>query len=280
MNKYLKSSLYLLVAILVGVTAVYAGTLTPPGAPAKTMKSLSDLYELVNTGSNTPSTDFTTPTTVSSTMHSLGDTYDLLKDKITAIDDTKILTGTNIFGVDGTATAGYAFPSKPLQTTFGTSNYCTDATGATISCTGTGQDGEFNAGQAHSYTDNGDETVTDNATGLMWQKCSIGLSGSDCATGTATQMDWTTALSTCNALDFAGHTDWKLPNRFELDSLLNLYNGSPAIDTSKFPATQSNYYWSSTTYVNDPTNAWGVNFYNGLTNNYYKAGSNYVRCVR
>ncbi|ETB63572.1 TPA: DUF1566 domain-containing protein [Candidatus Nomurabacteria bacterium] len=106
MKKLLKTIPYIIIAVLVGVTVAYAGTLTPPGAPAKSMKSLSDLYELVNTGANTPSTDFTTPSTVASTMTSIGDVYDTLKTKITDIDSTKILTGTTIFGKAGSASAG------------------------------------------------------------------------------------------------------------------------------------------------------------------------------
>ena len=47
---------------------------------------------------------------------------------------------------------------------------CFDVAGATISCAGTGQDGEFQAGSVRSFTDNLDGTVTDNATGLMWEK--------------------------------------------------------------------------------------------------------------
>ena len=285
MKKYLKTISYIIVSILVGITAVYAGTLTPPGAPAKTMKSLTDLYELINTGANTPSTDFTTPTAVSSTMHSLGDIYDLMKDKIDDIDASTILTGNTILGVEGTATAGtsgYEFPSKPLQTTLGTSNYCTDATGAVISCTGTGQDGEFNAGQPHDYTDNGDGTVTDNATGLMWQKCTVGLSGEDCATGTATtQASWTAALATCNDLSLAGHTDWKLPNINELESIINRQYVNPAIDRTTFPNTQSGNYWSSSTYVGSQSIAWLVNFYSGNTSVNGKTNSGLLaRCVR
>jgi hypothetical protein len=105
MKKLLSTIPYLLVAILVGVTVTYAGNLTPPGAPAKTMKSLADLYELVNTGSDTPSVDFTTPGVISATMNSIEDIYDLLTTNIAAIDPATVLTGTTIFGVDGSASA-------------------------------------------------------------------------------------------------------------------------------------------------------------------------------
>jgi len=45
-------------------------------------------------------------------------------------------------------------------------------------------------------------------------------------------------------------------------------------------ATQSSNYWSSSTYQNNPNNAWNVNFNNGNTNNNNKTNSNYVRAVR
>ena len=47
---------------------------------------------------------------------------------------------------------------------------CWDSLGAPITCAGTGQDGELQKGAARSYTDNGDGTITDNTTGLMWEK--------------------------------------------------------------------------------------------------------------
>lgn len=282
MKKILKTLPYLLIAILVGFTAVYAGSLTPPGAPAKTMKSLSDLYELINTGANAPSTVFDTPGTVSSTMNSLNDIYDLMAGKIEDIDAATILTGTIIFGVEGEAIEGSSFPSTPLQTTLGTSNYCTDATGAVISCIGTGQDGEFNAGQPHNYTDNSDGTVTDNATGLMWQKCNVGLSGADCATGTVTlQASWTAALATCNDLSLAGHTDWKLPNINELSSIINFQYANPAIDITTFPNFSSTYYWSSSTLMSNKASALIVGFQSGIPTSFVKTNPNLLAlCVR
>jgi hypothetical protein len=104
MKKFLKIVPFIVLSVLIGVTVTYAGNLTAPvGAPSKTMKSFADLYALIHTGTNTPSTDFTTPSTVAPTMNSVGDIYDLMTTKIANIDPSKILIGTTIFGKAGTA---------------------------------------------------------------------------------------------------------------------------------------------------------------------------------
>ena len=64
---------------------------------------------------------------------------------------------------------------------------CWDSTGAPISCTGTGHDGDTQTGAPFSFTDNGDGTITDNRTGLMWEKLS-----DDGSMGT-TEKDWQAA---------------------------------------------------------------------------------------
>jgi len=107
----------------------------------------------------------------------------------------------------------------------------------------------------NSFTDNGDGTVTDAATGLMWSK-----------TDSGSAMTWQNALAwvqTRNAANYQGHNDWRLPNVKELHTLVNHanapdYNGLPAIDTAYFTCTASTnengvtdypYYWSSTTHA-------------------------------
>lgn len=103
----------------------------------------------------------------------------------------------------------------------------------------------------NSFTDNGDKTITDSATGLMWEQDDSG------------PMDWDTAISTCESATTAGHSDWRLPNIKELHSITDYsnapsYNGKPALDTTYFNATEFNneegnadygYYWSSTTHA-------------------------------
>ncbi len=178
---------------------------------------------------------------------------------------TNIKSGTSIFGIAGSFTGNSAKLLKTNQT------ICYDATGAVISCTGTGQDGELQKGVARSYTDNGDGTITDNNTGLIWQK-----------QDNATTYTWANALAYCNANTAAlPGTGWRLPNVYELYSLVDFgIAAAPFINLTYFPATQSNFYWSSTTYPAVYSYAMLVSFGYGYAGNVGKTSSGYVRCVR
>ena len=115
---------------------------------------------------------------------------------------------------------------------------------------------------------NGDGTVTDTSTGLMWQQ------------QTAGPMTWEEAISYCEGLSLGGYNDWRLPNRNELQSLVDYTRYCPAIDTTVFPGTMSSNYWSSTTCAYYTSYAWCVGFHDGFV--YYdgKSSSYYVRAVR
>jgi len=65
------------------------------------------------------------------------------------------------------------------------------------------------------YSDNGNGTVTDHHTGLMWKQCSEGQSGAACS-GSVTTMRWAAALAAGANSSFAGFNDWRLPNTKEL----------------------------------------------------------------
>jgi len=80
----------------------------------------------------------------------------------------------------------------------------------------TGDDGYYQKGTPFSYTDNGDGTISDNATGLMWARDG---SGAGCANGL--KKTWDDAIDWANGLFFAGREDWRLPNARELLSLVN-----------------------------------------------------------
>ena len=139
-----------------------------------------------------------------------------------------------------------------------------------------------------AFTDNGDGTITDSTTGLVWDKCSRGqvwdnTTPPGTCTGVASTHTWAAALAEATAANSASHrgqADWRLPNRTELESLVQLNAASPAIDGTYFPATPSNWYWTSTTYAPDPAYAWGVGFDNGYANAYDRTDSNHVRLVR
>jgi hypothetical protein len=155
---------------------------------------------------------------------------------------------------------------------------CYNATGPVL-CPAPGaalaQDGSYVPGAAQpSYTiyDAGGAMVTvDNRTGLMW----VTNSG-------ATTYSWAAALEGCENLFFASYSDWRLPNARELMSLVDYgTDPGPTIKSSFFPGTQANYYWTSTTYVQDPALAWYVDFSAGYLNRDDKvSGASHARCVR
>lgn len=131
-----------------------------------------------------------------------------------------------------------------------------------------------------AFTDHGNGTVTHSLTGLMWKQCAEGLSGAGCATGAATAMTWGTALAAAKNANFADHSDWRLPNKKELESIVELCGYNPNINQDIFPATPASYFWSGSSYVPDPPNAWVVYFSSGNTYAGSKSLDGYVRLVR
>jgi hypothetical protein len=169
---------------------------------------------------------------------------------------------------------------------------CYDAGGSVIACAGTGQDGESQNGLARSFTDNGDGTITDNNSGLMWEK----LSDDDSIHDKDTTYTWANAfaskVATLNGASFAGYSDWRMPSTAELETLKNFGAVSPAVypafntgcmatcTVTTCSCTQSAYYWSSTTYQNGPSYAWSVSFADGFTFATGKTSTYYARAVR
>lgn len=158
-----------------------------------------------------------------------------------------------------------------------------------------GQDAHYSGNQP-SYTDNGDGTITDNVTGLMWEQ-SMGK-----------KIAFTDASAKAAASNLGGHTDWRVPTIKELYSLI-LFTGSVSGESAIELFIDDNYFnqplgnvsegereidaqtWSSTEYVgktmiNDAT-VFGVNFVDGRIKGYpkYKPGTTtgmtmYFRMVR
>ena len=111
--------------------------------------------------------------------------------------------------------------------------------------------------------------MTDNRTGLMWQKCPAGSSGSDCSVGSADTYSWAGALQYAQTLNasggFANFSDWRLPNTKELESLVEEACYDPAINISLFPNNGNSLYWSSSPRADAPVYAWAVKFDWGAT---------------
>ena len=134
-----------------------------------------------------------------------------------------------------------------------------------------GDDGTYQTGLAFDYTDNGDGTVMDNNTSLMW------IQHGNLRGGTT---NWAEAINYCEGLNYAGHTDWRLPNAKELHSIVVYEGAAPFINGTYFTNTVSNYYWTSTTYAVTTTYALVVNFNSGRIYSGSKVGGCYVRPVR
>ena len=118
------------------------------------------------------------------------------------------------------------------------------------------------------YIDNGNGTVTDTKTGLMWQQA------------TSSNMLWDGALQYCEDLTLASHDDLRLPTIQELQSIVDYSRHNPAIDTAYFPGTLPSWYWSSTTYAYDSSYAWCAYFYDGYVSSCGKGNYLDVRAVR
>ena len=133
-------------------------------------------------------------------------------------------------------------------------------------------------------TDNGNGTVTDSKTRLMWKQCSEGLSGTGCVAGVAQTFSWQGALQQAqivnNSGGFAGFTDWRLPNIKELSSITENQCYAPAINLTHFPNTPSSYFWSASPNVDYGDSAWGVGFNDGDDSWDNKDSAFQVRLVR
>ena len=172
-----------------------------------------------------------------------------------------IKQGVNLFGVDGTLIGGSTYEAGVPKT------------GQTISYT-VGDDGDLQMGVAWPdprFTDNGNGTVTDELTGLIW------LKDANCAG----RKIWSEAVSWANGLydgctdcggtnddcglsDGSVARDWRLPNVRELQSLIDYGEHGPALpDGHPFTGVQSDYYHASTTCADYTGSIWGMSLHSG-----------------
>jgi hypothetical protein len=134
--------------------------------------------------------------------------------------------------------------------------------------------------------DDGDGTITDTATSLIWRQCSEGQANDTSCTGSALTYTWQQALQIPQTLNtsggFAGHTDWRLPNLKELRSIVEEACYSPSINSTRFPNTPSSNFWSASANAKHSGNAWYVDFDHGFSNDYgsYRRYGRHVRLVR
>lgn len=283
MMKQLKPvGMMLMVLVLVSVFApgVFAGDLEPPAGPddaGSAMYTLENAYNRLDTGAagEKRTGGFTEP---SSAPGSTGVTLDQVMAMMPVADDT-----------DGAApedvAAGKTYWGLRTDGTWGQQTG-TSSTFAT--CSGTLSAGE-------RWCDQGDGTVKDMTTGLVWLK--------NAAWGG--QKLWRNSSTDCNAPNYTCYDDahsraailaagadgadlsdgsvegdWRLPTQAELHGLANgteaIRSGSPG----PFSGVQENFYWSSTTHAVLPYYAWGVYLNNGGASNGVKYGTFYVWPVR
>jgi len=164
-----------------------------------------------------------------------------------------------------------------------------------------GSDGALQKGvawPAPRFSDNGDGTVTDNLTGLLWLKdanCTDTVGGVDKSGQSLSWADaltWSNnlAIGSCGLSDGSIVGDWRLPNVKELFSLIDWAYYDPALSDAAgtgqwtegdaFSAVVPDDYWSSTTSAGDMSSAWNVSLYRGYCGLNIKASDLYVWPVR
>jgi hypothetical protein len=133
-----------------------------------------------------------------------------------------------------------------------------------------------------AFTDK-DGTVADEKTGLMWQQADDGNAYNwYVASGVRDARFNPEGRSVCGELRLAGYSDWRLPSRDELLTIVDssVSEPGPTIDTAHFPGTKPTVYWSSTKGEGDPGPGIGVVFRSGNLFMGYRGVLWYVRCVR
>lgn len=134
-----------------------------------------------------------------------------------------------------------------------------------------------------NFTDNEDGTVTDTTTGLMWTRCSLGQTWDQTnttCTGDATAMTWQEALQATYGYSYANQNDWRLPNIKELKTITERQCVRPSVNTTIFPETTSDDYWTSTPSTSDLSMAWVVAFFNSSNSLKEKDAFVFARPVR
>ncbi|UCE17671.1 MAG: DUF1566 domain-containing protein [Gemmatimonadota bacterium] len=284
-NIVLAVVMFVLFFVWVLALSEYAGNTDPTNPPGATSSyTLEDIYNRLDTGADGTQSTFTEPTSgPGSTMYTLNQ----IMDKAPVADNTDGATKADVACGKkywSLRTDGSGGSSWGLQT--GTAPQYVAKTGQVVSYV-TGDDGYYRNGGlpvvvlswpgssfggynrasfkcydgTAQFTDNGDGTVTDNLTGLMWTKSAYWP-----------PTPWEMAISESKS-SFAGYSDWRMPNINELRSLFDPGLSSPYLPAGHpFTGVQSSLYWSSTTFEDVPTSvyAWAVDLEDGSVDFYVK----------
>ena len=124
-----------------------------------------------------------------------------------------------------------------------------------------GDDGALQKGLAwpdSRFTDNGDGTITDNLSGLTWMQNSNCWGTLNWSSAFVQVADLNSGTAACTG--YSGNSaDWRVPNRNELDSLVDFGRSSPALPSGHPFTTIQSSYWSSSIVAGASSNAWLVN---------------------
>lgn len=115
------------------------------------------------------------------------------------------------------------------------------------------------------FIDNGDDTITDNLTNLVWSKKTI-----------VVDEDY----EDCEKAVAALGEGWRIPTADEQLTIVDRTRYSPAINSDVFPDTHNDWYWTSTECAWDTSAVWVVNFNDGLVYSYHRDDGACVRAVR
>jgi len=220
------------------------------------MPTVKELYSLIEFTGNVGTTDATSVPYIDTNY------FDIAFGDTNPSESTSVVGNRVIDGQDWTATQYVSTTMDGDQTVFGVNFIDGRIKGYPITNKATSSPnlkyvryvrGNTDYGK-NVFVDNGDGTVTDKATGLMWAQDDSGKA-----------MNWQDALAWVqqqNAADYLGHNDWRLPNAKELQSIVDYSRspdttGTPAIDPIFNYTTISNeegntdfpWYWSGTTHV-------------------------------
>jgi hypothetical protein len=155
------------------------------------------------------------------------------------------------------------------------------APAAADSCAGSGNAAIVWTTPEARFDDNGDGTLTDALTGLMWMRCALGQTWTDGAcTGNAVLHDWQGALLAADGFGFAGFADWRLPNIKEFNAIVEQRCRNPAANATLFPSTASEPFWTASPFAPNANYAWTIDFKNGIDTIKTKHNPLRVRLVR
>ncbi len=134
---------------------------------------------------------------------------------------------------------------------------------------------------SEAFFDFGDGTVRHRPTQLVWTRCAIGQewTGSGCS-GEPELLDWAAALNVADQAEISGQSDWRLPNRNELSSIVETRCHDPAINGTVFPDSQGGGFWTSSPVHSEGGQVWVVDFDQGALQPRAQAGSHALRLVR